>query len=80
MATDKPRYSITVDEDTFRRIEDFRFDNRFQSRSEATLELIKLGMGAFDIVSEKTGMAEKDLYKIYMENPESFFKLMSTPE
>ena len=44
MATDKPRYSITVDEETFEKIEDFRFSNRFQTRSQATVELIKLGL------------------------------------
>ncbi|MDO4355613.1 MAG: hypothetical protein Q4E13_03745 [Clostridia bacterium] len=44
MATNKPRYSITVDEDMFQKIEDFRFENRFQSRVEATVELIRLGL------------------------------------
>lgn len=29
MATDKPRYSITVDEEMFKEIEDFRFEHRF---------------------------------------------------
>lgn len=44
VATNKPRYSITVDEDMFQKIEDFRFENRFQSRVEATVELIRLGL------------------------------------
>ena len=44
MATDKPRYSITVDEDLFKEIEDFRFANRFQTRNQATIELIRLGL------------------------------------
>lgn len=44
MATDKPRYTVSVDNDLFRRIEDFRFENRFQTRSEATVELIRLGL------------------------------------
>lgn len=36
MPTSKPRYTIIVD--------DFRFENRYPSRSAATLELIRLGM------------------------------------
>lgn len=44
MATNKPRYSITVDDELFKEIEDFRFENRFPTRSEATVELIKLGL------------------------------------
>lgn len=48
MATEKPRYSITVDEDLFEKIEDFRFEKRFQTRSQATIELIKLGLKSLD--------------------------------
>lgn len=44
MATDKPRYTVSVDEALFRKIEDFRFERRFQTRSEATVELIRLGL------------------------------------
>lgn len=44
MATDKPRYTVSVDDELFQRIEDFRFEHRFQTRSEATVALIKLGL------------------------------------
>jgi metal-responsive CopG/Arc/MetJ family transcriptional regulator len=37
---------ISVDNKLFEQIEDFRFKNRFQSRSEATAELIRLGLEA----------------------------------
>jgi hypothetical protein len=46
MATDKPRYTVSVDNDMFQQIEDFRFENRFQTRSEATVKLIQLGLDA----------------------------------
>lgn len=46
MATDKPRYTVSVDDELFKKIEDFRFENRFQTRSEATVELIRLGLKA----------------------------------
>ena len=41
--TEKPRFSVIVDEELFEKIEDYRFKNRFQSRSTATVELIRLG-------------------------------------
>ena len=37
MATDKSRYTVSVDDDMFKKIEDFRFENRFPTRSEATV-------------------------------------------
>jgi hypothetical protein len=44
MATNKPRYTVTVDNELFEEIEKFRYENRFQARSEATIELIKKGI------------------------------------
>lgn len=44
MATNKPRYTVSVDDNLFKKIEDFRFEKRFQTRSEATVELIRLGL------------------------------------
>lgn len=44
MPTEKPRYTVTVDEALLKRIDDFRFENRYPSRSAATLELIRLGI------------------------------------
>lgn len=44
MATDKHRYTVSVDDELFQKIEDFRFDHRFQTRADATTELIRLGL------------------------------------
>ena len=44
MATKRQRYMISVDDEMFEAIEDFRFQNRYQTRSEATAELIRLGL------------------------------------
>ena len=46
MATDRPRYTVSVDNELFQQIEDFRFEHRFQTRSEATVELLRLGLEA----------------------------------
>ncbi len=44
MATEKSRYTVSVDNDMFQQIENFRFEHRFQTRSEATVELIRRGL------------------------------------
>lgn len=44
MPTEKPRYCITVDDETLKEIDDFRFEKRYSSRSKATLELIRMGL------------------------------------
>ena len=48
MATKRPRYMISVDNKMFGAIEDFRFEHRYQTRSEATAELIRLGLEAME--------------------------------
>ena len=53
MATDKQRYTVSVDDAIFKQIEDFRFSHRFQTRSEATVELIRLGLEAVQKAQEE---------------------------
>lgn len=60
MATKKPRYMISVDDDMFNAIEDFRFERRFQTRSEATTELIRLGLEQLKKEMEEQKKAQKD--------------------
>ena len=56
MPTEKPRYTVIVDEALLKEIDDFRFENRFPSRSAATLELIRLGM---ESIKKKQADAKK---------------------
>ena len=44
MPTEKPRYTVIVDDELLKRIDDFRFEHRYPIRSAATLELIRLGL------------------------------------
>lgn len=53
MATERPRYTVSVDNDMFQQIEDFRFKYRFQTRSEATVELIRRGLEALENEQQK---------------------------
>lgn len=60
MATEKPRYTITIDEELLKKIDDFRFENRFPNRTQATLELIRLGMEALEKKNADKGNPDKD--------------------
>lgn len=53
MPTEKPRYTITLDEEMLKKIDDFRFENRFPNRTQATLELIRIGMEALEKQQEQ---------------------------
>lgn len=44
MPTEKPRYTITMDEELLKQVDNFRFENRYATRTQATLELIRLGL------------------------------------
>lgn len=44
MPTDKPRFTLTVGDDLLVEIDDFRFENRFPTRTQAVLELIQRGL------------------------------------
>jgi hypothetical protein len=52
MPTGKPRYTVIVDDEMLEKIDDYRFKNRFGSRSAATSELIKMGMNALKPISQ----------------------------
>ena len=60
MATDKPRYTVSVDNEMFQQIEDFRFERRFQTRSEATVELIRLGLEQLKKEQEEAKKTQKN--------------------
>lgn len=59
MATNRARYTVSVDDKMFQQIEDFRFERRFQTRSEATVELIRLGLAALEAEQK----AQRELHK-----------------
>lgn len=44
MATKKPIISVILDEKTLEKVDDYRFENRIESRSKALNELIKIGL------------------------------------
>ena len=60
MATDRSRYTVSVDNELFQKIEDFRFEQRYQTRSEATVELIRLGSESLKKEQEGLGAVKND--------------------
>lgn len=60
MATKRPRYMISVDTEMFNAIEDFRFEHRFPTRSEATTELIRLGLEELKKRETKSSSSENN--------------------
>lgn len=44
MATSRPRYTVSVDDDLFQKIEDFRYSHRYKNRADATVALIARGL------------------------------------
>lgn len=58
MATEKARYTVSVDEDMFEKIETFRYTNRYPTRSAATVELIRLGLASLEQEEESSEKAE----------------------
>lgn len=58
MTTNKQRYTVSVDNELFQQIEDFRFENRYQTRSEATVELIRLGLKS--LIKEQAEAKDKE--------------------
>lgn len=59
MPTTKPRYSVICDDETIKQIDDFRYDNRFSSRTKATERLILLGLEAYAKMSDEEKKKEK---------------------
>lgn len=63
MSTEKPRFSITVDDELFKRLEDYRFENRCPNRSQAVVELIRQRLDEYD--KKKRKKVKKLLIKSY---------------
>ncbi|MCL2498211.1 MAG: ribbon-helix-helix domain-containing protein [Symbiobacteriaceae bacterium] len=58
MPTKNPRFTITVTEDMLKDIEDFRYENRYPTRTQAVNELFRMGIEALkkqQVKAEKNG-------------------------
>ena len=48
MATDKPKILLILDDDLLKRIEDYRFENRVNSRAEAIRRLLEEALSKYN--------------------------------
>ena len=44
MSTENPRFTITVTENMLKEIDDFRYKNRYPTRTKAVNELFRIGL------------------------------------
>ena len=44
MATDKPRFTITLEDELFEQLEEYRHKNKISTRSKAAAQLVKRGL------------------------------------
>lgn len=59
MATEKPRFSITMDSEMLHQVEDYQFKNRFKSQSKAIIDLVRCGLAE---LNEEDGNKKTPLY------------------
>ena len=48
MSSNKPKILLLIEEELLKRIDDFRFENRIDSRSEAMRQLIKEALERYE--------------------------------
>ena len=59
MSTKKPRFTITMDEELFERVETYRFEHRLRSQSQAVVSLVESGIASLlDETKTSPGPAE----------------------
>lgn len=71
MSTERPRYTITVTDEMLKAIDDFRFENRYPTRTEATNELIRLGLEAIEAMEAQGRRFSRKSDKSLEEKEES---------
>ncbi len=54
MSTERPRYTVSVDQELFDKIEDYKFKMRYGTRSDATVDLIEKGLSALSSEASST--------------------------
>ena len=64
MATDRPRFSVSLDDETFERVEQYRLNGRYTTRSKAVEALIfnglqKLSATAFEDTQKAPSISDE---------------------
>ena len=74
MPTNKPRFTITIEEDLFQRIEDFKYEYRYKNQTQAVLALIEMGLSEMETTKKSPvindGGQDRELLKAYQSAPD----------
>lgn len=57
MATEKPRFSITIDSETLEQVEDYRHKNRIKTQSKAIIDLVRSGLNELENELKSNGLS-----------------------
>ena len=53
MATEKPRFSVTIDEETLDQVDEYKYKNKISTQSKAIVQLVRMGLQEMGIESGK---------------------------
>ena len=53
MATEKPRFSVTIDEETLDRVDEYKYKNKISTQSKAIVKLVQMGLNELGIETNK---------------------------
>ncbi len=54
MPTQKPRFSIAIDDDLLKAVDDYKFDNRIKSQNQAINDLVRAGLNELDRIEAES--------------------------
>lgn len=77
MPTNKPRFSIAIDDDLLKAVDDYKFENRLKSQNQAINDLVRAGLEELnskksDLIEIASVSAESDAEAVQEETIEAF--------
>lgn len=75
MPTEKPRFTITMDETLYNQVEEFKFNGRYKNQTKAVLALIERGLSDYEKVSETENSSSTE--KSALEEEDGVFRLFN---
>ena len=77
MATEKPRFSITIEPRMLEQVEEFQYENKMKSQSRAIIELVRRGLAEMDPNDESGKVVELPPSSAALQLAKDFEKLDS---
>lgn len=61
MATDKPRFSVTFTDDSYKKIKKYQMDNAISTQSKAVARLVEIAINKIESTSDKESLKQREL-------------------